>query len=201
MKCTFPLNWRCYRQEKGSYNPQIQSLKSFLLWVHRYSECCLPLPGRGEGRLLKVPGAAPLILFGTFDWKEGSPSLTVEWEAVDQLLKKIFPCFLMVRVSAVASLHHRPLTLCFCQVTALSTSTCLGRAEPNGFHSKLFEILISPVLLCQMLPLFLIKKPPEIVYIEVEKLAFYRLPSSWFKSVKNVLPNGCFEQKWTVGTY
>lgn len=49
-----------------------------------------------------------------------------------------------------------------------------------------------------MLPLFLIKKPPENVYFKVEKLAFFGCPSPGLKAVKKCFAKWILEAK--VGT-
>ena len=98
---------------------------------------CPGIPGVAyhcwEG-ILKVLVAAPLLLFGALIERRAHQA----WLLNGQWWSNLFfpPCFVMVRVSAVASLHHTGPSLCFRQVTAVTTSTCRARSEPNGFHSN-----------------------------------------------------------------
>lgn len=60
------------------------------------------------------------------------------------------------------------------------------KIRAQRFPFKLLERLSWPVLLCQMRPLFLIKKPPENVYFRVEELAFIGCPASGLSQWKMI---------------
>lgn len=92
--------------KRGRYNPVMQVLESCYLGCTGIPCIGYQWPGRGGCGILGACGSlSPICCFGL---KGASPSLAIEWEAVDQLFLPF-----SVRVYSVVVLGGSPLSLCF----------------------------------------------------------------------------------------